>query len=645
MKKKLTQSLFKYATAICLIVLSNNLLHAQDGLPYRTKGALTAPLTYNWSTVASWQANTAVPPAAATWVDATQPPNATNTVQIRSFHNVTVDIPNAACSSIDFTAGNATTGGSSSLTIMGTNTLAVTGIVSVQQSAPASNTINVGAGTLTASDIDLKGTTDINKPSELIISTGTATVTTDVTASGIASKVTFTGSGTLNVGKNFMSGANRGTLTAGTGTINLTSPITTIQNLGGYIYNNVNVVGLATPYFIGAATINGIFNNTVNNTNGKIRANLTVNGTFNAGTGTYTFDAGTPPASYTLAGTLNLTKITIEPQITVTNTGTLTNDGLFVNDGTFINNGTFTKTAATYRGTGTYGGNSYTNASTVAADESAITALDTLACMTFSNGYDNGAGILDLDISGATACTEFDRLNVSGTFNAGGVLKLDFGPFTPSVGQTFTIVSGASSFTGAFTNINETPNNITASYADGIVTIVSTTVPVELSRFDVKRQTKSTLLAWTTESESNNEAFHIEQSIDGKNFQTIGKIKGYGTSTMRQNYNFEHNTPSVGINYYRLKQVDFDGKTTYSPTRSILFGRKDFVLKSTLVQNTLDVVVSDEAALSLHIFNLSGQEVFQTKAQGEQRIYVGTLPNGLYFIRTNMGDVARFVKE
>jgi hypothetical protein len=614
--------------------LNTTILNAQVAGDYRTRGALTTPLNLNWDGATTWQIYNGT---TLMWDITTTPPSASAPVQIRSNHNVTVNVANAACKSVDFTGGSV----GSSLTILTGNTLAVAGIVAIQQPTSGSNKVTV-AGTLTATDMDLKAVADAGKLSELIIDNGTITLTTDVTALGTSSRVIFQNGGTLNLGKNFMSGGASGTLTAGTGTINLTG--TTIQNLGGYTYNNINVTGTGTPIFIGAATIGGTFDNTTNNNGVKIRANLTVNGPFNAGTGTYTFDGGTLPATYALAGNLSIAKITIVPQITVNSTATLTNGGIFTNDGIFINNGSFTKTAAAYKGTGTFSGNTFVNATSVSPDENALITDDSLACMTFGS-YDNGMGILDLDFLGTTACTQFDQLNVSGTFNASGVLKLDFGPFTPSVGQTFTIVSGASSFTGAFTNINETPNNITASYADGIVTIVSTTVPVELSRFDVKRQPKSTLLAWTTESESNNEAFHIEQSTDGKNFQTIGKVKGYGNSTIRQNYNFEHNTPSVGINYYRLKQVDFDGKTTYSPTRSILFGRKDFVLKSTLVQNTLDVIVSDEAALSLHIFNLSGQEVFQTKAQGEQRIYVGTLPHGLYFIRTDMGDVARFVKE
>ena len=91
------------------------------------------------------------------------------------------------------------------------------------------------------------------------------------------------------------------------------------------------------------------------------------------------------------------------------------------------------------------------------------------------------------------------------------------------------------------------------------------TIPVELMSFDVKKGQKAALLTWTTASEKDNAYFNIEHSTSGIDFQTIGQVKGNGTTTTATTYNFEHQTPSVFINYYRLKQVDTDGKTTLSP--------------------------------------------------------------------------------
>ncbi len=170
-------------------------------------------------------------------------------------------------------------------------------------------------------------------------------------------------------------------------------------------------------------------------------------------------------------------------------------------------------------------------------------------------------------------------------------------------------------------------------------------LPVELTNFQAKSNQKSALLTWTTASEKDNALFNIEQSTNGTNFQTVGQVKGHGTTSASSSYNFEHMTPSVGINYYRLQQVDFNGTTSYSAVRSVLFGKTGLVIKSTLVQDALDIVTNDDTAPPLSIFNLSGQAVFTGKVQGAQRLNVSTLPAGLYIVRTATGDVARFVKQ
>jgi Secretion system C-terminal sorting domain len=208
-------------------------------------------------------------------------------------------------------------------------------------------------------------------------------------------------------------------------------------------------------------------------------------------------------------------------------------------------------------------------------------------------------------------------------------------------------VAGASPYTATatgFTNFT-TPSLFALGNVNAIV------IPIELTKFDVKTNQKTALLTWATASEKDNAAFNIEQSTNGTDFQTVGEVKGHGTTSAPMSYSFEHNTPSVGINYYRLKQVDFNGLATYSPVRSALFGKNGLVIKTTLVQETLEIITSDDilgplpiATGQVRIFNISGQQVLSLKGQGAQSINVSTLPAGLYIIQTQTGEVARFVK-
>ena len=102
-----------------------------------------------------------------------------------------------------------------------------------------------------------------------------------------------------------------------------------------------------------------------------------------------------------------------------------------------------------------------------------------------------------------------------------------------------------------------------------------TPLPVELIAFNATKSGKTNLLTWKTASEKNNSHFDVEQSIDGENnWTTIGSVKGKGTSALANNYNFTDETP-LSISYYRLKQMDFDGKAVYSKVVSVVGGKAD----------------------------------------------------------------------
>ena len=97
-----------------------------------------------------------------------------------------------------------------------------------------------------------------------------------------------------------------------------------------------------------------------------------------------------------------------------------------------------------------------------------------------------------------------------------------------------------------------------------IVIVSSSPLPVELSAFEVGLEGAKVALHWTTATELNNEKFIIESSTEGEIFSAIGEIQGAGTITETRDYRFVHHTPTAGVNYYRLKQMDFDGNFAYS---------------------------------------------------------------------------------
>ncbi len=173
----------------------------------------------------------------------------------------------------------------------------------------------------------------------------------------------------------------------------------------------------------------------------------------------------------------------------------------------------------------------------------------------------------------------------------------------------------------------------------------STATPVELTTFSGKAVNKTNVLHWQTSSETNCKSFTIERSPNGADYVAIGEVKGQGTTSTPHNYTFTDKDPSVSTNYYRLRQTDFSGKETLSKWLFIVFTKSGISLKATVANNALDVIVDDAKPTTLRIFNVVGQQVMLAKIQGEQRLDIQTLPNGLYIIQTERGESARFLKE
>jgi hypothetical protein len=145
-------------------------------------------------------------------------------------------------------------------------------------------------------------------------------------------------------------------------------------------------------------------------------------------------------------------------------------------------------------------------------------------------------------------------------------------------------------------------------------------VPVELASFTAELSGNDAILNWTTASELNNQGFEIEHSTDNQNFSKIGFVPGFGTTTEMKSYSFRVSDISAGVQYYRLKQIDFDGTTTiYNSVEVTGPVPNTFVLNqnhpnpfnpSTTISFSLPV----EANVTIKLFNMLGQEVVKITA-------------------------------
>jgi len=181
------------------------------------------------------------------------------------------------------------------------------------------------------------------------------------------------------------------------------------------------------------------------------------------------------------------------------------------------------------------------------------------------------------------------------------------------------------------------------------------TIPIRLTTFEGYAEQKYNLLKWTTATEENNAYFSIQRSVDGQNFTEIGQVNGSGTTTTTMNYEFIDNQPLSPYNYYRLKQVDFDGKSSLSDIISVV--RKD-VESFDIISfgpnpnyGEMEVVISDIQSSNVDyiITNINGNVLTQNslttiKGLNTFKVNMTDSPAGIYFISIVKDELSRHLK-
>jgi hypothetical protein len=180
-------------------------------------------------------------------------------------------------------------------------------------------------------------------------------------------------------------------------------------------------------------------------------------------------------------------------------------------------------------------------------------------------------------------------------------------------------------------------------------------LPLTLKDLKVNYTNGVSHLSWTTAQESNSSHFEIERSTDGANFFKLGNVTAAGFSSQDKNYGFNDVQPLTGINYYRLKMVDKDGKFTYSNTVLVNVTVKGNTVVSVYpapFTNTITITVANESAQTaiVELFDNSGKKVAsltKTVNKGLNNIQLEDLTKlarGLYIIKVQLGDTG-FTKK
>ncbi len=279
----------------------------------------------------------------------------------------------------------------------------------------------------------------------------------------------------------------------------------------------------------------------------------------------------------------------------------------------------------------------------VAYNASSVTILQSISGTVFEDpdgGVPSGPGY-----SGGATMRLFDSNNTllaSKTTDANGYYS--FPNIAPGNYKVRLTVPSGYRLTGSSSGNADSVNSVTVSNSPAIANfgLGNTATPVTLMNFEARKEEHTAVLTWATATEQDNKGFEVERSSDGRSWSLVGFVASHaesGKSTLKLEYVYTDNKPVNGRNYYRLKQVDYNGGYAYSDVQML-----------TIVQDAKILIYPNPATSSvnlsgltgnesIYVYNTSGSLVKQLKVEREfVQIDLERLEPGMYYINVTGQD-------
>ena len=271
--------------------------------------------------------------------------------------------------------------------------------------------------------------------------------------------------------------------------------------------------------------------------------------------------------------------------------------------------------------------------------------------MVNNTGATNLSLRIALDGGGGRWCTTVPiTVNTSSGW-MGVSIPVSAGSFTAAGGTDINLTLGNVTSMRILSNTSVSFFGETIAAQAGFDNIAADNValPIELISFQGKTSKTGIVLNWITASELNNEKFIVEHSTEGKIFESIGVIQGSGTTLTQQKYTFLHENAALGIHYYRLKQVDFDGKFTFSPIISVNFNKNNKTI-SPIYPNPspsgwvfIDYTTDHKGTLQIATYDVVGRLMSSETLlinEGENKLqwHINATDKGVFFVKIYDGE-------
>ena len=186
-----------------------------------------------------------------------------------------------------------------------------------------------------------------------------------------------------------------------------------------------------------------------------------------------------------------------------------------------------------------------------------------------------------------------------------------------------------------------------------IGSVTFSALPVDLVDFSVKPENNTALIEWKTASEENNDYFEIEKSEDGDEWQKLGTVKGAGNKVDESSYKYVDEEPLPGISYYRLKQIDFDGRLeVFEPVSLdypiVMMAISEFKIYPNPADHMITIAIDYLSNKEIRLFSVTGELMVSIFVGDTEQVKidvdVSNFPPGTY-IASDGETSCQFVKR
>ncbi len=172
----------------------------------------------------------------------------------------------------------------------------------------------------------------------------------------------------------------------------------------------------------------------------------------------------------------------------------------------------------------------------------------------------------------------------------------------------------------------------------------TTLLPIQMQEFNANLVDQVVELDWQTEQEKDSDYFLVEHSLDGLEWTELGRVAAAGNSTNLTTYQFVDKHPFVGVNYYRIREYDYQGNAMVSEMKAIDYQMNQnesiqVFPNPTSKQITVSLLASEMATITVEIYDMTGRKLLEkehrtiSKGYHQETVDMSALDAGVYMLK------------